>query len=268
MERGSGPAPRLLSLGTANARTIPADGPGPAFLSRPMTGPASKRAVKRPWVVAIDGPAGSGKSTIARTVAHRLGYQYVDTGAMYRALTWKALQNGTSFESPAALAALARRLPIRFVTRHDGHRVLVGREDVTDRIRTERVSQMTSRLAAVGAVRRVLQRRQRELGRRGRVVMEGRDIGTAVFPESPVKIYLDASPLERARRRYRQLKAKGHRVNLAAIAADIRRRDERDRSRGMLPLAAAPDAVVLDSTRLAPQDVVKIVLDQVRAKRS
>lgn len=221
--------------------------------------------LKRP-VVAIDGPAGAGKSTIAKLVSQELGFRYVDTGAMYRALTWKALQDGISFHSPELLTQLAKGTRIRFQNRNGSARVLVDGTDATNRIRTQRVTKMTNTLAAVQGVRRTLRQRQREMGRQGGVVMEGRDIGTAVFPEAHFKFYLDASPLERARRRYRELRAKNKRVSLRAIAEAIRRRDYKDKTRGISPLKVAPGAVVVDTTDMSQHDVVRFILDRILPK--
>jgi cytidylate kinase len=225
------------------------------------------RAKRKKWVIAIDGPAGAGKSTIARMVAQHLGYAYIDTGAMYRAMAWKALQLGADFSSPDALTRLVRSTRLTFVQSDGAFRALVDGRDPGNRIRTQKVSQLTSRLAAVRGVRRVLRQRQRALGRRGGVVMEGRDIGTAVFPDADIKFYLDASPLERARRRYRELRSKNKRVSLRAIAEAIRRRDQRDRARGMSPLRVAPDAIVLDTTDLTQGEVSRLILQWIAKRR-
>lgn len=211
-------------------------------------------------VVAIDGPAGAGKSTIAKMVAQQLAFRYVDTGAMYRAATWKALEEGLSFHSPEALTDLARRTRLRFRPGAGGTRVFVDGVDITSRIRTQRVAQKVNTLAAVKGVRRILRQRQHEMGRQGGVVMEGRDIGTAVFPDAPFKFYLDASPMERARRRFSELKAKGRRVSLHAILESIRHRDYKDRTRGISPLKVAPGAVVIDTTDMSQHDVVQFIL--------
>lgn len=215
---------------------------------------------RRKWMVAIDGPAGSGKSTIAKMLAQELNYRYVDTGAMYRAVTWKALKDRVALSDADALTRVARGLGLRLTYKNGVQKVDVEGEDVTQRIRTERVSQATSRVSAVPGVRRVLRQKQRRIGRLGGVVMEGRDIGTAVFPDADIKFYLDASSLERARRRYEQLKARGQRVKLSHIADAIRHRDQRDRHRGISPLQAAQDAVIVDSTIMTPHDVVRFMM--------
>jgi cytidylate kinase len=218
-------------------------------------------------VIAIDGPAGAGKSTIAKEVARSLNYRYIDTGAMYRAVAWKALNRGISLEAPESLTRLAKNTRIRFSQENGALRVFVDGEDVAHRIRTQKTTRATSVLAAIKGVRRVLRQRQREMGRQGGIVMEGRDIGTAVFPDADFKFYLDASPLERARRRYKELRAKNKRVSLQAIADAIRRRDQRDRARGASPLKAAPDAVVVDTTDLSQHEVSKLILQWVAKKR-
>jgi cytidylate kinase len=213
-------------------------------------------------VVAIDGPAGAGKSTIAKMVSQQLHFRYVDTGAMYRAITWKALGNGTSFHSPDALTELCRTTRLRFRVLDGVTHLFVDGEDVGGRIRTQRVAKQVNTLAAVKGVRRILRARQREMGRQGGIVMEGRDIGTAVFPDAQFKFYLDASPMERARRRFRELKAKGRRVSLHAILESIRHRDYKDRTRGISPLKVAPGAIVVDTTSMSQHEVVQFILSQ------
>ncbi len=219
---------------------------------------------KHNGIIALDGPAGAGKSTIAKMVAQRLRSRYVDTGAMYRAMAWKAIQEGVPFDSPRALARMASRTKLRFAHRNGAQHILVDGRDATHAIRTLRVTKMTNAVAAVPEVRRVLQRRQKDMGKSGRVVMEGRDIGTRVFPNASFKFYLDASPEERANRRYRELKAKGRRVSLRAVLEAIRRRDHKDKTRRDSPLKAAPDAVVVDTTRMSLHEVADFILDWVK----
>lgn len=212
-------------------------------------------------VVAIDGPAGAGKSTLARGLAARLGLAYVDTGAMYRAVAWKALHLGADLDDPGALGRLARRMTIAFkAAKGAPQRVFADGKDVTGVIRTPEVSQTASVVAAVPAVRRAMVARQRALGRGGGVVMEGRDIGTVVFPKADVKFFVDASVEERARRRYEEMRAKDAGVSLAAIASAIRRRDRRDRGRKDSPLRPAPDAHIIDTTRLTKDGVLAALL--------
>ncbi len=207
-------------------------------------------------VIAIDGPSGAGKSTAARLLAARLGYTYIDTGAMYRAVGWKARRDGVDPGDEAALARLCERIDVTI--RHDsaGQRVLVNGTDVTSEIRTPEMGMMASAVSRSPAVRACLLTLQRKLGAQGGVVMDGRDIGTVVFPDADKKFYLDASVEERGRRRYRELAAKGMEVDLAGITEDIRTRDLQDSSREHAPLRKAPDARYVDSSQMKIEDVV------------
>ena len=225
-----------------------------------------------PFTIAIDGPAGAGKSTVARRVAAALHLTYIDTGAMYRAVAWKALQTGIDLADGDALAALSRNLPIRLspLTPDMRQQVWAGDVEVTTEIRTPEVSRATSVISAFPAVRRVIAEQQREMGRsdlRG-VTLEGRDIGTVVFPDAPLKIFLTASPEERARRRVQELQAKGMPVEYAQVLADQRERDARDSQRADSPLAAAPDAVLLNTDALSIDEVVAQILDLARARNA
>ncbi|HYA44908.1 MAG TPA: (d)CMP kinase [Acidimicrobiales bacterium] len=203
-------------------------------------------------VIAIDGPAGSGKSTVARSVAERLGMAYLDTGAMYRAVAFSAIHRGVDPEDEAVVASLAKALHLDV-----GDRVLVDGVDATIEIRGPEVTRAVSVVAANPEVRRELVRRQREwVQRRGPSVVEGRDIGTVVFPDSPVKIYLTASDEERATRRSKEVRE----MNFDEVAADIARRDHEDASREASPLSIAPDAVMVDTTATSIDKVVDLVL--------
>ena len=206
---------------------------------------------KRRIVIAIDGPAGSGKSTTARCVASRLGYLYLDTGAMYRALGWALIRRGLSPDDEAAAAGTATELAFDFRLEDGGQRVLVDGEDVTGEIRSADVSDAASRVAVHAAVRKILVARQRELGREGGIVLEGRDTGTAVFPEAELKVFLVADVAERARRRHRELLDCGVRTDLDELMGQIRDRDARDkatqRRSGSWP---ASDAITVDTTGL------------------
>ena len=206
---------------------------------------------KRGIVIAIDGPAGSGKSTTAQCVAGRLGYLYLDTGAMYRALGWALIRRGLSPDDEAAAAGTAAALAFDFRLEDGGQRVLIDGEDVTGEIRSADVSDAASRVAVHAAVRKILVARQRELGRGGGIVLEGRDTGTAVFPEAELKIFLVADVVERARRRHRELLDCGVRTDLDELMGQIRDRDARDkatqRRSGSWP---APDAITVDTTGL------------------
>jgi cytidylate kinase len=223
----------------------------------------------RKLTVAIDGPAGAGKSTVAQRLAQALGYINLDTGAMYRALGLKALEQRTVLEDEAALLALAERTQIKLQPTPNGNRVLLDERDVSLEIREAKVSDAASRLSVHPQVRRWMVDRQREMGAGGGVVMEGRDIGTQVFPAAEVKVFLDASPEVRARRRI--LQDTGNPPDNAAVqgvADQIRQRDERDRTRAASPLVAAPDAIAIDSSALPIDEVINRILDLIRARRS
>ena len=207
-------------------------------------------------VIAIDGPSGVGKGTVARAIADACGYRHIDTGAMYRALAWRALDRGLDLEDEAAVADLARRAEIVVA---DG-RVSVDGVDITREIRTPEIDRAVTSVARMPKVREVLVARQRALGREGGVVMEGRDIGTVVFPDADVKIYLDASPEERARRRAADPAHGGRGDALATVASAMADRDRIDSTRAVSPLMTAPDAIVVDTTGVPVPEVVARVL--------
>ena len=212
-------------------------------------------------IIAIDGPVGSGKSTLARRVAELMGYVYVDTGAMYRALALKALRHSISFEGrDDALVALAEKTSIDLRADDGTQRVLLDREDVTTAIRTPEVAQAASKLAVNAGVRHVLGAEQRRAGVRGGVVMEGRDIGSVVFPDAHLKIFLTASPETRAERRWREHQQKGDAIDLQKTLEEILERDRRDKERTTSPLVRAADAVVVDSTAMEPEEVARLVV--------
>ncbi len=205
--------------------------------------------------IAIDGFSSGGKSTFARAIASRLGYLFIDSGAMYRAVTLYALEHNMVSGGVLDEAALVRALDdIHIEFRLDAERgesdIFLGGEDVSGRIRGIEVSDLVSRVSSIGAVREQLVAQQREMGRRGGVVMDGRDIGTVVFPDADLKIFLTADPAVRARRRYDQLRAAGQEVSLAEIERNIRERDRLDQSREISPLRKAPDAVELDNSNM------------------
>jgi cytidylate kinase len=210
-------------------------------------------------IVAIDGPAGAGKSTVARSVAQRLGFLYIDTGAMYRAVALWALRAGVPLDDTHRLEQLARQARIELTS----ERVLLNGEDVTTAIRELRVGEAASKAAASGGVRRAMLEEQRRIGAAQSSVMEGRDIGTVVFPDAQVKIFLDADPEERARRR-----AKETGVSQQQVAREIRERDHRDRTRAEAPLTQAPDAEYLDTSRLSADQVEEAILKLVRKRTS
>jgi CMP/dCMP kinase len=212
-------------------------------------------------IIAIDGPVGSGKSTLARRVAELMTYVYIDTGAMYRALALKALRQQMSFDaSDDALVALAQKTSIDLRADGGAQRVLLDQEDVTAAIRTPEVSQAASKIAVNAGVRHVLVAEQRRAGERGGVVMEGRDIGSVVFPDAQLKIFLTASPETRAERRWREHEQKGDAIDLQKTLDEIHERDQRDKLRSTSPLVKAPDAVVVDSTAMEPEEVARLVV--------
>lgn len=212
-------------------------------------------------IIAIDGPVGSGKSTLARRVAQMLGYVYVDTGAMYRALALKALRRSVALEAnDENLVALARETRIDLRAEDGTQRVFLDHEDVTTAIRTPEVSQAASRLAVNAGVRHVLVAEQRRAGEQGGVVMEGRDIGSVVFPDAHLKIFLTASPEIRAERRWREHQQKGDAIDLQRTLEEIHERDRRDQGRATSPLVRASDAVVVDSTAMDPEEVARLVV--------
>jgi len=213
-------------------------------------------------VIAIDGPSGAGKGTISRTIAARLGYRHVDTGAMYRAVAWKALHDRMPVNEESAVAALAERSTIEV----EGGAVSIDGHDVTTAIRTPEIDKAAAAVARLPAVRAALVARQRAVGREGGVVMEGRDIGTVVFPNADVKIYLDASAEERARRRANDPAHTGSQSGQAAVAAAIQARDASDTTRAASPLTLAADAVRIDTTGMPIDEVVERVLDVVKTK--
>ena len=213
--------------------------------------------VSKPLIIAIDGPSGAGKGTVARALAERLGYRHIDTGAMYRALAWKGLHDGVDLGDEAATAALGERATFDV----EGGRIGIDGHDVKTAIRTPEIDKAAAAVARHPAVRRVLVARQRSYGEGGGVVMEGRDIGTVVFPDADVKIYLDASPEERARRRAADpAHTSSKSTQLSEVATALAERDKSDSTRAVSPLSVAPDSVVIDTTGIPIADVVERVL--------
>jgi cytidylate kinase len=216
--------------------------------------------VKDKLIIAIDGPVGSGKSTVARRVAEMLGYAHLDSGAMYRAIGLKALRDGVPLDSPERLSELAAAARIDLVPRGGKLRVLLDGEDVTEQIRAPEVSHAASVVAVVPGVRHPMVAEQRRAGEQGGVVMEGRDIGSVVFPHADLKIFLDASPEVRASRRQRELEEKGEPMEFAKVLAEVHQRDRRDREREMSPLVRAADAVTVDNTAMDAEETARVIV--------
>ncbi len=216
-------------------------------------------------VVAIDGPAGAGKSTVARKVARRLSLLYIDSGAMYRAVAWKALDEGVDLSNAEAVTATASSMKIELRSAAETTGVFVDGEEITGFIRTPEVTDASSRISAISAVREILVRQQQAMGREAGVVMEGRDIGTVVFPETPYKFYLDASVRERARRRQADLVQAGYEVDLGRLEREVAARDERDSTRSASPLMKVEDASIIDTTGMSIEEVVDAIAERVDA---
>lgn len=216
-------------------------------------------------MIAIDGPSGSGKSTVARMVAAQLGYSFVESGAMYRAVALLALERGTDLHDGAALGRLAAEAGIRFVPQTPGNRLFLGERDVTEAVRSPEVTDASSMVSVHAAVRRELVARQRALGRDGGVVMEGRDIGTKVFPDADLKLFLDASPEVRSARRFRDIGDSGE-ITPVRVQQEMAERDRRDRERDVSPLVPAADSIYIDTSRMGTNEVVEQILALVKNK--
>jgi cytidylate kinase len=216
-------------------------------------------------VIAIDGPAGAGKSTLAARLARKFGYTNIESGAMYRALALKALASGTALDDESVLLQLAKHSEINLRPKGDANRVLLDGNDVSQRIRQQDVTEAASKVSVHPAVREWMVARQREMGAKGGIIMEGRDIGTKVFPDAEVKIFLDAAPEVRGDRRFRQ-NPDGSAPS-QAVVAELRERDRRDRTRAASPLVAASDAVIIDSTNMTIDDVVSRVEHIITARQ-
>ena len=216
-------------------------------------------------IIAIDGPAGSGKSTVAKIVAEKLNFRYIDTGSMYRSVAWKSLEKNTALGDEDAVADIASKVKIELVPGKDGQLVFVDGKNITDQLKIEEISRGAAIVAAQPMIREIMTTKQRKLGKQGKVVMDGRDIGTVVFPQADKKFFLDADPEERGRRRFIELKKKGQVKNtdLSTIIAQIVQRDHEDRSRKIAPLRQAKDAILIDTTHLSvdqvAEEIIKII---------
>ena len=223
--------------------------------------------MKTDLIIAIDGPSGAGKSSSSRRLAERLGYRYIDTGALYRVIGLLAWERRTSPDDAEGLASLCRNLPLRFVSEPAGVRLFLGERDITTAIRRPEVSQLASKVSAQSAVRQELLILQRQMGQDRGVVLEGRDIGTVVFPDADLKFFLDAAPEERGHRRHRELQQQGATTTLEMTLREMAERDRRDSGREHAPLRRAEDAIVVDTTTLSLDEVVQLLLRHVAAIR-
>ena len=213
-------------------------------------------------IIAIDGPAGSGKSTVAKIVAEKLRFRYIDTGSMYRSVAWKSLQKNTTLGDEEAVADIAFKTKIDLVSGEDGQLVFVDGENITAQLKMEEVSRGAAIVAAQPIIRQIMTTKQRKLGKQGKVVMDGRDIGTVVFPQADKKFFLDADPKERGRRRFAELKEKKQAANtdLPTIIEQVIQRDNEDRNRKIAPLKQAKDAILIDTTHLSVDQVVTEII--------
>ena len=218
-------------------------------------------------IIAIDGPAGSGKSTVAKIVAEKLRFRYIDTGSMYRSVAWKSLQKNTTLGDEEAVADIAFKTKIDLVSGEDGQLVFVDGENITAQLKMEEVSRGAAIVAAQPIIRQIMTTKQRKLGKQGKVVMDGRDIGTVVFPQADKKFFLDADPKERGRRRFAELKEKKQAANtdLPTIIEQVIQRDNEDRNRKIAPLKQAKDAILIDTTHLSIDQVVGEIMKTINS---
>jgi len=219
----------------------------------------------KPLLITIDGPAGAGKSTVSRRLAGQLGYTYVDTGALYRAVALAAITQGCAPDNDRGLAEICTHLVLRFENSLKGPRLYSNGDDITERIRTPEITMLASAVSARHVVREYLLEVQREMGKRGGAVFEGRDMGTVVFPDADVKFYLDADLDTRALRRFRELCAEESSMDLSKVREAMKRRDENDSSRALAPLKPAADAIRIDSAPLTVDEVVEVMLREISA---
>jgi cytidylate kinase len=216
-------------------------------------------------IITIDGPAGSGKSTVSKALANILGFVYLDTGAMYRAVALEAKRNGVPIQDGLSLGGLCLNLDIRFEAEGDRNRILIGDDDVSDEIRTPEMDMLSSNVSAVFEVREAMTELQRKIGAVGGVVAEGRDMGTVVFPEACNKFFITASQATRAERRYRERLERGEKVTLEGVEEELGNRDQQDESRDIAPLRPAKDALVIDTSDMTVDQVVSMILERIEA---
>jgi cytidylate kinase len=218
-------------------------------------------------IITIDGPAGAGKSTISLLLAKKLGFLYLDTGAMYRAVALSALRKGIGFSDGAALHEMCRDIDINFRSTGDNHRVYIGAEDISDEIRRPEIDMLSSKISAIKEVRDAMTGLQRRIVRKGGVVAEGRDMGTVVFPDADYKFFLTASAEIRAGRRYKERLGRGEHISMEQVETEIGKRDEQDKTRIIAPLRPALDAMIIDTTALGIDEVVEEVIKRIEKKR-
>jgi cytidylate kinase len=219
-------------------------------------------------IIAIDGPAGSGKSTIAKFIAKNLNYRYIDTGAMYRAVAWSAKKEGIDLDDENAVGQWVAKLKIEFIANSEGQQVKVNGENTTGLLKNEVVGRGAAKVAAQKRVREILVAKQKEIGQSGNVVMDGRDIGTQVFPNAELKFFMDADAEERGKRRYLELKEKNMNVDLENIIAEVKLRDHEDKTRSISPLHPAKDAIEVDTTKFTIEEVINQVMKQINLKQN
>ena len=219
-------------------------------------------------IIAIDGPAGSGKSTIAKFIAKNLNYRYIDTGAMYRAVAWSAKKEGIDLDDENAVGQWVAKLKIEFIANSEGQQVKVNGENTTGLLKNEVVGRGAAKVAAQKRVREILVAKQKEIGQSGNVVMDGRDIGTQVFPNAELKFFMDADAEERGKRRYLELKEKNMNVDLENIIAEVKLRDNEDKTRSISPLHPAKDAIEVDTTKFTIEEVINQVMKQINLKQN
>ena len=217
-------------------------------------------------IIAIDGPAGSGKSTVAKFIAKRLNYRYIDTGAMYRAVAWSAEKKDIDLSDENAVGQWVTQLKIEFIADPEGQQVKVNGENATGLLKNEVVGRGAAKVAAQKRVREILVAKQQEIGQSGNVVMDGRDIGTQVFPNAELKFFMDADAEERGKRRYLELKGKNQDVDLKKIIAEIKQRDHEDKTRAISPLYLAKDAIKIDTTEFDIEEVIEKIMEQINLK--